>query len=158
MNDILIRKANVGDLNIIQDLNNKLFKLEKANYDPTLVSDWPLTDEGKEYFQDLINNHYVIVAILDNEIIGYLAGTINDKGSYEEIQYGEINNMLINEKYRGYGVGQKLIYEFKKYCKENDIYNLKVIASAKNINAINFYKKNGFNDFNVTLTMHLEEN
>lgn len=155
MNDILIRKANLEDLTIIQDLNNKLFELEKKNYDPTLVSEWPLTDEGKEYFEDLINNHYVIVAVLDNEIIGYLAGTINEKGSYEEIQYGEINNMLINEKYRGYGVGKKLIDQFKEYCKESNIYNLKVVASAKNINAINFYKKNGFDDFNITLTMNI---
>ena len=158
MNDILVRKANLEDLTIIQDLNNKLFELEKKNYDPTLVSGWPLTDEGKEYFEDLINNHYVIVAVLDNEIIGYLAGTINEKGSYEEIQYGEINNMLINEKYRGYGVGKKLIDQFKESCKESNIYNLKVVASAKNINAINFYKKNGFEDFNVTLTMRLENN
>jgi len=157
MNNKVIRKADLEDLTIIQNLNNKLFELEKENYDPTLVSDWPLTDEGKEYFEDLINNHYVIVAILDNEIIGYLAGTINEKGSYEEVQYGELNNMLINEKYRGYGVGKKLINKFKEYCEQNNIYNLKVVASAKNINAINFYKKNGFEEFNVTLTMSIKE-
>jgi ribosomal protein S18 acetylase RimI-like enzyme len=158
MNKVEIRQATINDLSTIQKLNNDLFKLEKENYDPTLVIDWPLSADGKEYFEDLILNHYVIVATINNNVVAYLAGTINEKGSYEEIQYGEINNMLINEKYRGYGVGQKLIYEFKKYCKENDIYNLKVIASAKNINAINFYKKNGFNDFNVTLTMNSEEN
>lgn len=157
MNDIFIRKANLEDLTIIQNLNNELFKLEKENYDSTLVREWPLTDEGKEYFEDLINNHYVIVAVLDNEIIGYLAGTINEQVSYEEIQYGEINNMLINEKYRGYGVGNQLINNFKEYCKENNIYNLMVVASAKNINVINFYKKNGFENFNVTLTMNLKE-
>ena len=92
---------------------------------------------------------------MDSEIIGYLAGTINKKGDYEEIQYGEINNMLVIEKYRRYGVGNQLINNFKEYCKENDIYNLKVVASAKNKNAINFYKKNGFNDFNITLTMNI---
>ena len=36
----------------IQKLNNDLFKLEKENYDPTLVIDWPLSTEGKEYFED----------------------------------------------------------------------------------------------------------
>lgn len=155
MNDILIRKANLEDLTIIQDLNNKLFELEKKNYDPTLVSEWPLTDEGKEYFEDLINNHYVIVAVLDNEIIGYLAGTINEKGSYEEIQYGEINNMLVDNNFRGLGIGKLLIDKFKQYCKDNNINNLKVVASAKNIKAIEFYKKNGFNDFDITLTTEI---
>lgn len=107
MNDVLIRKATIDDLNKIQNLNNELFKLEKENYDSTLVLNWPLTEEGKNYFKNLIINDYVVVALIDNEIVGYLAGTINDKGSYEEIQYGEINNMLVNSNYRGYGIGKK---------------------------------------------------
>ena len=155
MNDILVRTANLEDLNIIQNLNNELFKLEKENYDFTLISDWPLTEAGKLYFEDLILNHFVVVAILNDEVVGYLAGSINDKGSYEEIQYGEINNMLVIDKYRGLGIGKILIDKFKMYLKDNNIENLKVEASAKNLNAIKFYKQNGFEDFNVTLTMNI---
>lgn len=150
-----IRKATINDLKNIQELNNKLFNLERDNFDPTLVRNWPLTKEGELYFEDLIKNNYVIVAILNEEIIGYLAGSINEKGSYEEIAYGEINNMYINENNRGLGIGKKLIDNFKKYCKENNINNIKVEASAKNKNALNFYKKNGFEDFNITLTMEI---
>ena len=152
MNDVLIRKATIDDLNKIQNLNNELFKLEKENYDSTLVLNWPLTEEGKNYFKNLIINDYVVVALIDNEIVGYLAGTINGKGSYEEIQYGEINNMLVNSNYRGYGIGKKLIDSFKSHCKENNIFHLKVTASFKNTNAIEFYKKNGFEEFDLTLT------
>lgn len=78
---------------------------------------WALTEEGKDYFEDLIKNQYVIVATLEDKIIGYLAGSINEKGSYEEIQYGEINNMFIKEDYRLYGIGKKLINNFKNYCR-----------------------------------------
>ena len=155
MDNLLIKKSTLEDLKTIQNLNNQLFKLEKENYDSTLVSNWPLTNEGKLYFEDLINNHYVIVAILNDEIVGYLAGTINEKGSYEEIQYGEINNMLVKDECRGYGIGKMLINNFKDYCRENNVYNVKVEASAKNENAINFYKKNGFEEFNITLTMKI---
>jgi len=151
MEKVTIRKATLQELEIIQNLNNELFKLEKENFDSTLVNGWPLTKDGKMYFEDLINNYYVIVAILNDEIVGYLAGTINEKGSYEEIQYGEINNMLIKENCRGYGIGKLLVDNFKNYCKKNKINNLKVEASIKNINAINFYRKNGFEDFNITL-------
>ena len=155
MDNLLIKKATLEDLKTIQNLNNQLFELEKENYDSTLVSNWPLTNEGKLYFEDLINNQYVIVAILNDEIVGYLAGSINEKGSYEEIQYGEINNMLVKDECRGYGIGKKLISNFKDYCRENNIYNVKVEASAKNKNAMNFYKKNGFEEFNITLTMSI---
>lgn len=49
--------------------------------------------------------------------------------------------MFINETYVGKGIGKKLIDCFKKYCMQNGISNLKVVASVKNSNAINFYKK-----------------
>lgn len=75
-------------------MNNSLFKLVKENYDPILVNDWPLSEEGKNYFSGLINNHYVIVALLYNRIVGYLSGSIEEKGSYVEVEYGEINNYL----------------------------------------------------------------
>lgn len=155
MENVEIRKALINDLDVIRGLNNELFKLEKENYDPTLVNNWPLSEEGKEYFEDLINNHYVIVAIINNEIVGYLAGSINEKGSYEEIQYGELNNMLIKDTYRGYGIGKQLINNFKEYCKSKGINNIKVVASCKNKGAINFYRKNGFEDFDITLTMEI---
>lgn len=151
-----IRRANLNDLDIICELNNQLFKLEKENYDSTLVDNWPLTNEGKEYFEDLIKNHYVIVALLNDKIVGYLAGTIEEKESYELIQYGEINNMLVTEECRGTGIGRKLIDNFKEYCKNHSINNIKVVASFKNKDAINFYHKNGFEDFNLTLTMNIE--
>lgn len=131
MNEFFIRKAQLEDLNIIQNLNNELFKLEKENYDSTLVQNWPLSEDGKQYFEDLIINHYVVVATKYDKIVGYLAGSINEKGSYEEIQYGEINDMLIDNKYRGFGIGKMLIDNFKNYCKDNGIMNLKVVASAK---------------------------
>ena len=151
-----IRKATSDDLDIICELNNQLFKLEKEKYDSTLVENWPLTNEGKKYFKDLINNHYVIVALLDDKIAGYLAGSIEEKGVYELIQYGEINNMLVIEEYRGIGVGKRLIDNFKEYCKSQNIDNIKVVASFKNKDAINFYRKNGFEDFDLTLTMKIE--
>lgn len=151
----IIRKATLNDLFEIQNLNNLLFKLEKENFDPTLVENWPLSDEGKEYFKNLIEEAYIIVAVLNNKIVGYLAGSINEKGSYEEIQYGEVNNMFIKSECRGYGIGKLLINDFKKYCIANGIKNLIVTASAKNISAIEFYRKNGFKEFNITLTTEI---
>ena len=156
MENVIIRKATLNDLYEIQTLNNQLFKLEKENFDSTLVENWSITEEGEKYFKTLIEDAYVIVAILNDKIVGYLAGSINEKGSYEEIQYGEVNNMFINSKCRGYGIGKLLINDFKKYCISNGIKDLIVTASAKNTNAIEFYRKNGFNDFNITLTMNIK--
>ncbi len=157
MEDITIRCASLRDVELIQKLNYKLFELEKENFDSTLILDWPLSEEGKKYFEDLINNEYVIIALKGEDVVGYLAGSINEKGSYELIQYGEINNMLVDDKYRGLGIGKQLINRFKEYCKSKNITDLKVVASAKNKNAIEFYRKQGFTDFDITLTMNMED-
>ena len=59
--------------------------------------------------------------------------------------------MCIDDKYRRFGIGTLLINKFKEYCKEKNIQNIKVTASAKNNRAIQFYIKNGFEDYNITL-------
>ncbi len=156
MKNISIRKADLKDLKWIQKLNHELFVLEKQNFDSTLVTDWPLSQEGEKYFEELIQKKYVIITTDNGHIIGYLAGSINDKCSYSNLQYGEINNMFIDSKYRGQGIGKALINEFKKYCCEHNIRNLKVVASAKNKNARDFYQKYGFNEFDITLTMSID--
>ena len=57
--------------------------------------------------------------------------------------------------------GSKTVYELhgsilRNYCKDNNIDNIKVTASYKNKDAINFYKKCGFSEFDLTLTMKID--
>ena len=61
----------------------------------------------------------------------------------------------MDEQYRRKGIGKKLVEEFKKYCILQDIEEMKVTANYKNINAREFYKNNGFDDFEITYKMKL---
>ena len=153
--DIVIKRANIDDLKIIQELNNRLFELEFNNFDSSLKLNWPYGEEGTNYFKDMIENEIVLLAVTENQVVGYLAGSLNVEASYNTRSLAEIDNMFILEEYRQYGIGRKLIDEFKKYAKENNIEELKVTASAKNVNAILFYKKNGLEEFDVTLKMKI---
>lgn len=144
MENIIIKKANIDDLYEIQKLNKELFELEFKNFDSTLIFDWPLTQEGKKYFENAIRNDIVLVACVDGKIVGYLAGTLYSQYSYSNIVQAELDNMCIMNEYRKLGIGSKLFEEFKKICKENKINEIKVVASYNNLNAIEFYKRNGF--------------
>lgn len=155
--EFTIKKATIDDLNTIQELNNKLFELEYNNFDPSLKIGWPYEIAGEEYFKDLIENQIIYLAIMNKEIVGYLAGSIHVENSYNTTSIAELDNMFILEEYRKYGIGTKLFNEFKDYCKKNKIDELKVTASSKNINAIKFYEKNGFENFETTLKMSLED-
>ena len=139
--NVKIRKANIDDIENIKELNNKLFIYEYENFDSSLNVGWPFTEEGDKYFRDIILNEIVFVAIDDEKIVGYLAGTVDTKISYILKPISELDNFYIGESYR----------RCKRYCKSNGIDEMKVTASASNFYAIEFYKKNGFNDFEITL-------
>lgn len=144
MENLIIRRADINDLVDIQKLNKILFELEYNNFDSSLDTSWPDSYEGQEYFRNAINNDVVLVAILDNKIVGYLVGSLNTGYSYNKTIQAELDNMCILEEYRKLGIGTQLFLEFKRICKNNNTSELKVVASYKNLNAINFYKNNGF--------------
>ena len=156
MENIIIKKANIDDLYEIQKLNKELFELESNNFDSTLIVDWPLTQEGKEYFEKAIRNDIVLVACINNKIVGYLAGTLNSQYSYNNNIQAELDNMCVMSEYRKSGIGSKLFEEFKKICKENKINEIKVVASYNNLNAIAFYKNNGFKEADLTLKQNID--
>lgn len=156
MYNIVIRKANINDLYDVQKLNNELFKIECENYDNSLIENWPLSREGAEYFSDEIINNIVLVACVNEQIVGYLAGTLNSQYSYNNNIQAELDNMCILKNYRNIGIGRRLFEEFKIICKENKVDEIKVIASYENIDAIEFYKRNNFKESEITLKCKLD--
>lgn len=153
---ISIKKADSTYLKDIQDLNNQLFELEYNNFDSALKVGWTFEKDGEKYFNNMLNNEIIYIALDKEKVIGYLAGSINIQGSYVTKSLAEIDNMFVLEQYRKYGIGTKLINAFKDYCSQNEIEELKVTASAKNKNAIGFYMKNGFNEFEITLKQKID--
>lgn len=152
--NVSIRKANIKDLAKVQELNNRLFELEYKVFDDTLNVGWTYENAGEKYFKDMIENEVVFLAMVNDNIVGYLAGIIC-KTSYIKSKLSEIDNMFVLEDYRKKGVGQKLIEEFKKHSVSKGVDSIKVTASAKNKNAILFYIKNGFKEWNVTFRCKL---
>ncbi len=128
--DIVIRKATLEDLKVVQDLNYKLFDFEHKNF--------------------------VWVAIDNDKIIGYLAGIMKSYNSINA-KSAEVDNFYIEEEYRRLGIGKRLVNEYKEYCKSKGIDTIYVTANAKNKNARSFYQASGFNDeYEVTYKMKID--
>ena len=157
MKNLIIRRANYGEVEIIQNLNNDLINYEMAQGFDSYIKDWALSEESRKYFLDLIENQYVVVAEVEGEIVGYLAGSI-----YQDLSYSyysgltaEANNMFVKEGYRAYGIGAKLMSSFLDWCKQNNAKRVMVTASSKNEKTIKFYRNMGFDDINLTLKKEL---
>ena len=154
----VIRKAVIEDLKSVQDLNYELFKKElNDGYDDSLNINWPYEETGEKYFTNQINNHFVYVTTDNNKIVGYLSGYIKQPNSAFTKTKVELDNMIVDEYYRNQGIGKALVAAFKDWCFENGAEVILVTASAKNEKGINFYKKVGFKDHEVTLELKLSD-
>ena len=145
-----IRNAEIKDLKAVQELNNQLFELELANFDKNLIKGWSFSNEGKVYFENAIKNSLVIVAEIDDIIVGYLLAE-EIQIPYYSFKIAELCNMCVDENYRKQGIGRALYENFEIYYKSKNIDKFMVTASFKNESAKNFYKKMGFVETNSTL-------
>lgn len=158
-NEIIIRKANIKDLESILKLNSVLFKNEYQKFDNTMDLRWTHSKEGKKYFKDKIvkKEGFVEVAEYNNNIIGYLIGGLSERVSHrKKAKYAELENMITDKKFRGKGIGRKLTKNFIAWCKKNKVNYVSVTASAGNKDAISLYKKSGFKDYDVVLEIKLK--
>ena len=155
--DIKIRKATIDDLVTIQTLNNKLFEYEMDRDLDHYVEGWAFGKISADYFTDLVENQFVIIAEDSGKPVGYLAGSIyqDDTYSYYDGKTVDLDNTFIEEEYRGYGIGSKFMNSFVEWCKQNGAKRIFVTATVGNDNTIAFYKKHGFKELNVELKKEL---
>jgi len=152
MAEIKIQKAIIENLKEILELNQKLCDYDYKNFDDTIDCTWP--SNNKRYFKESIESEdSLTLVVLDEEkIIGYLIGSIGNAEDYRKInKIAEIDNMFVLSEYQNKGIGKSLIKRFFEWAKEKGIKRVKVVASAENTKAINFYEKNKFLNYNIIL-------
>ncbi len=154
-----IKSATINDLKRVQELNLLLFEKEYAEFDDTLNCKWTFGKEGTEYFKNRIikDDGCIFVAVVGDEIVGYLAGGIKDNKNNHRLlpKFAELENMFVLDRYRCMGVGSNLYQVFTDWCKSKGVGRLRVVASAQNVGAINFYRKKGFLDYDLVLETNL---
>lgn len=154
--EIKIRVATIGNLKDIQELNHQLCIKENKEFDSTINKDYPIQKEGKEYFKERIENGCALVAEVDNKIVGYLVGGMSEISDYRNVsKMAEAENMYVLEEYRSLGIGGKLFQKFVDWCKTRGVERIRAVASVKNTRAIEFYKKEGFETYDIVLERKL---
>ncbi len=120
-----------------------------------------VTPEYREaYFAKTMNevNKYegkILLAQEDNKIIGLIVGVINNENinTYDFLapKRGRVTELIVTKNSQHLGVGQKLLSKMEKYFKDNGCQGILIDVFAYNLNAQEFYKKNGYFNRNIEI-------
>ena len=151
MNPIIIRKATISDLEIIQKISKQTFleTFEEVN-----------TPENMEnYVRENFNSAKVALEINNPESVFYLATLDNETIAYFKLNFGnaqteiynaqsmEIHRIYVLKEFHGKKIGQLLLNEAIKIGQESGVDSIWLGVWEENHKAIQFYSKNDFVEF-----------
>lgn len=102
------------------------------------------------------NNGVIYVVENEGRIAGFIAG-ITLRQSKEELlesipsKAGRIIELFLDERFRGQGIGTRLIEKMEEYFRQNGCDVSRVEVFEPNIKAHNFYRKLGYQDRNIDM-------
>jgi len=141
--EIKVRKACKKDIDKMLCLLKELFRMEGVDFDRKTQYN------GLLFLMEKENRAAAFVAELDKEIIGMC--TIQTLISTAKASYtAYIEDLCVDSDYRNKGVGGRLLEYCEKWCINNNINNIHLLADGRNKKALNFYKKNGWKTTDYT--------
>ena len=123
----------IKDLERINDLSHQL------GYDLSLA-------ETKNQIEQILStqDHIAYVVVLKEKVVGWIHAFVSL--SIESKPFVEIGGLVVDEKYRGKGMGNKLVDKIKEWTIEMKISSLRVRSNVTRLPTHEFYKKAGFEE------------
>lgn len=143
--NLVIREANNNDISSLNSLFQKLLEYERENYDDNIKEDLCINS----FFDKRINikNHIVLVAEVENNIVGYLYCIIDDDNKITKEIEAKIESFYIDFEYRNKGIGTKMLQEINRILKDKNVKYVFIENLEKNEHSKYLYEKLGFEIF-----------
>lgn len=133
--------------------NELLTKLinDERNYDESLKENIIINN----YYNKLNDDEIIYVALIDNEVVGYIYGFII-KDELIINKKAKLDALYIEQDYRNNLLATKLIDRFKDWCKEKNITQVEVQAFNENKKATSLYLKENFKPQKTTYSFKIK--
>jgi ribosomal protein S18 acetylase RimI-like enzyme len=89
-------------------------------------------------------DYYVLGAISDNRLAGALMGIVCRDLVGECQPFLVIENVIVSSRFRGQGIGKKLMLEMEKIGRERNCYYIMFVSGAQRREAHQFYQSLGY--------------
>ena len=112
---------------------------------------------NKKELEERIQNKEIIVAKLENTIVGYATFNIkeNENPIMKYAKILKIEAICVDKNNRCKGIGTKLLEHIKNIAKENNCTQICLTVNEENIQAIKVYEKFGFKVRNISYSMNI---
>lgn len=97
----------------------------------------------EELAKKAVKNGEVLVAVCEDEIVGFCIFYANDQTTY----IGYISMISVDHNKRNMHIGTTLLNHIYIVCRQRGMKTLKLSVRNKNIGAVRFYERNGFTFF-----------
>ena len=136
--NITTRYMEESDLDSIMDIESQAFS-----------PPW----SRKAFLLEITNNLLAkyIVAEIDGHIVGY-------GGVWIIVDEGHITNIAVGQKYRGKGIGSKLLEGLIQICRDRNVTAMTLEVRESNKVAQNLYKKYGFKEYGTRKGYYQDNN
>ncbi|MFZ2025056.1 MAG: GNAT family N-acetyltransferase [Microgenomates group bacterium] len=150
--NVHIRKATLTDISIITEMSASLIRSD-IRFDPLLTDRWSYGEGGQTYLKKRINGRkgVCLVAEIDGNIVGYATGSLLPIQQWRPVQKTELDNLYIFDEHRSKGIGTQLIQSFLAWSRKMKAKRVILHTKEKNVQAIAFYKRNGFDSYKIIL-------
>ncbi len=108
----------------------------------TFEYDTPTLDEFKQRIQKITQKYPYLVAIIDNEIVGYAYATsYKERAAYD---WSVETTVYVKKDKHGLGIGNVLYSQLEQSLKEKKIVNMLACITYPNPKSIDFHTNFGF--------------
>jgi ribosomal protein S18 acetylase RimI-like enzyme len=148
-----IRKAGREDIKELFRLK-LLSKKEELKYSSTLK---PMSKSKGIYMRyceaDLEkSNRAFFIAVEGNDVVGVVFGQLFKPLKISNYgMKGYISNLYVVKKYRGKGIGKKLVLRMIKWLKDNNVGHISLEIHIDNKGAQSLYRRLGFEDYTIKM-------
>ena len=151
----ITRKAILKDLPTLLDFEQGVIEAERP-FDPTIKAG-PIT-----YYDisELINNEESEVFVVEKDTLIVASGYAKIKGDRHYLKHdkiGYLGFMFVHKEHRGQGLNQLIINELLKWCKERQVFEIRLDVYDENLTAIKAYEKAGFKKHMINMRLNIND-
>jgi GNAT superfamily N-acetyltransferase len=150
---VTTREAKKEDLETLLEFEQGIIEAERP-FDSSLK-------EGKISYYNLeemifAKNVHLIVAVIEDEIVGSGYLKIEKSGSYRKNELnGYIGFMYVKPNFRGKRISSVILESLKGWAKKQELKELRLDVYKENLGAIKSYERFGFNKSLINMKMEI---